>query len=68
MPIIVLLLQSLRASFQYIFVYTHTPIPRDAWRSTLAFKEPDELDRLLLFCNGWDFGCRYGSLFHALSS
>ena len=61
MPIIVLLLQFLYADVQCIFVYTHTPISRKSWRSTLAFTELDELGRLLLFCNRWDFGCRYGS-------
>ena len=61
MPIIVLHLQPLYSGVQCMPVSTHPLIPRNAWRSTLAFKELDELGRLRLLCNGSDFGCRYGS-------
>ena len=61
MPIIVLHLQPLYSGVQCMLVSTHPLIPRNAWRSTLAFKELDELGRLRLLCNGSDFGCRYGS-------
>ena len=61
MPIGVLLLQPLCARFQCIFVSSHLPVPRNAWGSTLAFKELDELARLLLLCDRINFSCRYGS-------
>ena len=61
MSIIVLRLQPLCAGVECKFVSTYSLIPRNAWRSTLAFEELDELGRLRLFCHGSNFGCRYGS-------